>query len=252
MSEKAMPAFELIWKHRKEIVAEWNETGSKKKAVEKGCELTGLKQTTVSQNIQALPFLCDFLKEIERENEELCSEVSFLRTKPDTTQAEQRIKTLESAHDDLVAEIDRKVRELDRGRTENAMLKEKLAESEGGETELKDLRNEMNELKEMVRGKVGGEVRENEAELKELRREISELKEMVRGKVGGEVRGSKSEVPGNWEGWTVSLKRKKAGAYYELVRKVGGKLRFLYVGKNWDGEKASLKIRQFELGEVRP
>jgi len=47
-------------------------------------------------------------------------------------------------------------------------------------------------------------------------------------------------------GWTVALKTKASGAYYEMVRKIDGKFRFLYIGKKWDEAKALRKIQGFD------
>jgi hypothetical protein len=51
-----------------------------------------------------------------------------------------------------------------------------------------------------------------------------------------------SEVPRNYKGWTVRLRR---GKYYELYKKTDGALHVIYVGKHWKDQIADEKIRNF-------
>jgi hypothetical protein len=46
----------------------------------------------------------------------------------------------------------------------------------------------------------------------------------------------------SYNGWCI---RMKDGKYFELYKRIGGKINVIYVGKHWTDKKADEKIRQF-------
>lgn len=132
---KELPAFEQIWHYKAEIAAAWNE-GTKKDAIRVGAELTGLKENTVSQNIQAIRFLSAEFSELETSVEELSSELSFVKAE------NQRIKHLEAAHKGILAENKALTKSLDAERQRTAELEaeiKSLKESRKPEPEQKKI-----------------------------------------------------------------------------------------------------------------
>ena len=53
-------------------------------------------------------------------------------------------------------------------------------------------------------------------------------------------------VPKHVDGWGVQLK----GSYYRLFKKIGGKVKWIHVGRNWDLNVAKKKIRNFPLHQT--
>ena len=50
-------------------------------------------------------------------------------------------------------------------------------------------------------------------------------------------------VPKDFLGWTVDMNGSK---YFKVYKRIGGKLRTIYIGKEWDERLASLKIAMYE------
>jgi len=134
-----MPVFEVLWRYRRQLVAEWVENGKKPTVL--AMELSGLKDTTVNQNIQMFPFLvAEFAgneerieqleaeleavngrenatgEDLHRENEKLKADNEHLsKVRRELT---ERIEQLEKSHAGLLAEIDTRDKEIEKLRSE--------------------------------------------------------------------------------------------------------------------------------------
>ena len=53
-------------------------------------------------------------------------------------------------------------------------------------------------------------------------------------------------VPGRFMGWGIQLHRK---SYYRLFKKIGGRVKWIYIGKQWNQDAAKEKIKQFDSGK---
>ncbi len=73
-----------------------------------------------------------------------------------------------------------------------------------------------------------------------FKKELEELKRKGKDKAGKE-----ETKKGNIKGWSIQVKR---GKYYNLAKKIGGKTKFIYIGKEWDEQKALEKIAEYGSG----
>lgn len=174
---------------------------------------------------------------------------------------------------DAVRERDKAIRELIESRSllfdemkKNAELNTVKQENEYLKSEIAGLRSDRDEaLKELntVKHRVAGFDAENqrlhrmlnEAELKyktlyesEINRLGSELAianqkiQELRDKQTFLKPKSESEMPVNFMGWTTC----KSGDYVRMFRKFSGKMKAIYVGKEWNEDAAREKIAAFE------
>ena len=84
--------------------------------------------------------------------------------------------------------------------------------------------------------KFGQVIDEKETELDKVRQEVNSLKKVP-------VKQQEESAPKRFKGWGVQLNR----GYYRLFKKIGGKVKWIYIGKKWNQTAASKKIGQFRL-----
>jgi len=84
--------------------------------------------------------------------------------------------------------------------------------------------------------KFGQVIDEKETELDKVRQEVNSLKKVP-------VKQQEESAPKRFKGWGVQLNR----GYYRLFKKIGGKVKWIYIGKKWSQTAASKKIIQFRL-----
>jgi hypothetical protein len=61
-----------------------------------------------------------------------------------------------------------------------------------------------------------------------------------------EKRTRDESVPDHFEGWRVTFIRNS----YRLSRRIGGKVPCIYIGTQWNGEKAALKLEQWRMKQA--
>ncbi len=123
------------------------------------------------------------------------------------------------------------------------------------ETELEQDRQKIDKLeKELAasqedRQKIATELEETRTELEQDRQKIDNLEKQlaeIRDSQKGSQRDSqKMTIPKKIEAdgkyWSVTLKQ----GYYRMYKKINGKMKWLYVGKEWNPEIAKAKIKEF-------
>ncbi len=75
------------------------------------------------------------------------------------------------------------------------------------------------------------------AELGKVRQELTNLKEQI----PNSLPNLDTSVPTHVDGWGVQRK----GPYYRLFKKIGGKVKWIHIGKQWNLELANEKIKAF-------
>ena len=73
-----------------------------------------------------------------------------------------------------------------------------------------------------------------------LKMELNERLQQGWVKAGVNVGTGWSQIPKNFEGWTVQFR----DPYFKLYKKIDGKLQSVHLGKYWDETKAREKIRK--------
>ncbi len=87
--------------------------------------------------------------------------------------------------------------------------------------------------------KFGQVIDEKETELDKVRQEVDSLKKAP-------VKQQEESAPKRFKGWGVQLNR----GYYRLFKKIGGKVKWIYIGKKWSQAIAGEKIGQFRLDKI--
>lgn len=118
-------------------------------------------------------------------------------------------------------------------------LSDTKKELENVKTDLAE-KKRINEKKDLELKKVHEEKARIQKELEKVKQELSER--LMQGwiNIGVKEGIGLSEIPKNFEGWTVNFQ----DPYFRLFKKIDGKTKCIYLGRRFDIDKAKKKIKQ--------